>query len=94
MVALAHFGQVPPMGIHILALLRFSLAYHPFHTRCDAHSLPLLSFRFLFPCFFLSLAAILFSSFTRALRVYVRGNDKNDTRDDDAAHRPADGDVL
>lgn len=35
MVALAHFGQIPPMGIHILTLLRFSLAYHPFHTRYD-----------------------------------------------------------
>lgn len=41
-VALAHFGQIPPMGIHILTLLRFSLAYHPFHTRCDTPSLFLL----------------------------------------------------
>lgn len=57
MVALAHFGQVPPMGIHILALLRFSLAYHPFHTRCDAHSLspsPGSSVVCLFPLFLFS----------------------------------------
>ena len=39
MVTLAHLGQIPPMGIHILTLLRFSLAYHPFHTRCDTSPL-------------------------------------------------------
>lgn len=44
MVTLAHFGQIPPMGIHILTLLRFSLAYHPFHTRCDTVLLLVLRF--------------------------------------------------
>lgn len=67
MVALAHFGQIPPMGIHILALLRFSLAYHPFHTRCDAHSLSLSqSFRF----FRLSSLPAVISSFL-SLALYV-----------------------
>lgn len=33
MIALAHFGQVPSMGIHILAqLLSPSLVYHPFQS--------------------------------------------------------------
>lgn len=54
MVTLAHLGQIPPMGIHILTLLRFSLAYHPFHTRCDTSPLfgppvLLLLYRFLRP---------------------------------------------
>lgn len=44
MVTLAHFGQIPPMGIHILTLLRFSLAYHPFHTRYDTVLLLVLRF--------------------------------------------------
>lgn len=44
MVTLAHFGQIPPMGIHILTLLRFSLAYHPFHTCYDTVLLLVLRF--------------------------------------------------
>ena len=33
MITLAHFGKVPPMGIHILTLLRSpSLTHHPFQA--------------------------------------------------------------
>lgn len=39
MVALAHFGQIPPMGIHILALRRGrSLVHHPFQSWSIARS--------------------------------------------------------
>lgn len=89
MVTLAHFGQVPPMGIHILALLRFSLAYHPSHTfafHALSFSLSLGPSLFFFLhslSLFLTLSLSLFLSllFTRTL-VYLRIR-KRDTHNND-----------
>lgn len=98
MVALAHFGQVPPMGIHILALLRFSLAYHPFHTRCDAHSLSLSRyFRFSFSFFQFFFAFLSVNSLALYVSITHEGTVETThammmTHND--AHRPVDGDVL
>lgn len=83
MVTLAHFGQVPPMGIHILALLRFSLAYHPFHTHLMHFSFSLSwSFRFLLPLFFSLSFSLSFCPCNSLALSYLRIR-KRDTHNND-----------
>lgn len=75
MVALAHLGQVPPMGIHILTLLlRYSLAYHPFHTCCDTPSFLVLPPAR--PCVFFSF--VNFTSLCVRSRASRNGNRSNE----------------